>query len=1105
MPDTYSPDLANNLLGALGSPELEAIFWRPDREDVESAWLGHVPFAHWLVKASAPRCIVELGTHNGVSYAAFCRAVQRAGLGTRCFAVDTWLGDDQAGLFTQDVFDGLRAYHDERFGAFSSLLRCRFDEALALIPDRSIDLLHIDGRHGYDDVRHDFQSWQCKLSERAVVMLHDTSERRPGFGVWRFWSELQPRFPHFEFLHAHGLGVLAVGADCPAAVRALTALHDPEIVGAVRERFAQLGERGVFAAQVKLLARLNEGERQRTQVASTELAITQARAADAAHRLREEADQEAAAARESLAALQTELAAVTEQLDRVRRDAGAWEAARQQADRSAAQARLAQLAAEDRLRRQRDLIGAAAHDMHAAKLELADAQHRLGLEAGRRAGAETALGEVTGSGTWRATAPLRSILARIPPAPRRSAYGGLQRVWRLMTPHLNPLRHGHAATAVGTDAPAVAAIPVPPGPIDICYVSGEPHTPGTRYRVDRHAAAFAAADARVTVLRIDELGEHLALAGQCSTIVLWRVAWSPVVAAFVVAARAAGSRIVFDVDDLMIDPALATTAVIDGIRSQNLTEPQVRAHFGEVQRTMLEADLCFASTEELAGHMRRFGKPSMTVPNGFDAATLRASRMAVRHRALLPDDGLLRIGYAGGSRTHQRDFAVVAPALPAILRRFPNSRLVLFRAPDGTGLVTFDEFPGLAPFGSQVEWRDMVDLAGLPAEIARFDVNLAPLEAGNLFCEAKSELKYFEAALAGACTVASPTGPYARAMQHDRTGMLARSPAEWEAAIATLLASPQRRREMARHALLDVLWRYGPDRGAQRMRRVLTEWRGGAGAADGFALETGLTRAAVPGWPVLPDAGTVFSLDRLRASEVTVVVPLYNYAHTVVETLESVRAQTLDELDLVIVDDASTDGSLAVALAWLQRHATRFNRAVLVRNHMNAGLSGSRNIGFVHAETPWVLPLDADNMLRPACCELLLAAVRQSGGVFAYPVIQEFGARDGLIGVAPYDPRRLVGGNYIDAMALIARSAWCAVRGYAPMPGGWEDYEFWCALAEVGLHGVGLGGEPLADYRVHADSMLAQVTDIPATKERVIQVMESRHPWVHVARPLAGS
>src|SRR5512147_2176439 len=85
-------------LRVLSTGDLDPLFWRLARTGVVSAWGGHVPFAHWIVRATRPRLLVELGTHCGVSYSAFCEAVVRDSLDTRCFAVDTWQGDEQAGF-----------------------------------------------------------------------------------------------------------------------------------------------------------------------------------------------------------------------------------------------------------------------------------------------------------------------------------------------------------------------------------------------------------------------------------------------------------------------------------------------------------------------------------------------------------------------------------------------------------------------------------------------------------------------------------------------------------------------------------------------------------------------------------------------------------------------------------------------------------------------------------------------------------------------------------------------------------------------------------------------------------------------------------------------
>ncbi len=208
-----------------------------------------------LIGLSAPpsrELLVELGTHNGVSYSAFCEAVLRNGLDTRCYAVDTWQGDDQTGHYGEEVYLDLRRFHDDRYGAFSELLRCTFNEALPYFADSSVDLLHIDGLHTYEAVRQDFESWQPKLSESAIVLFHDTNVRERDFGVWRFWEELRTQFPSFEFLHGHGLGLLAVGRLVSAKLLELCSVRDPIRVHAIRQRFSLLGERWSLRARHEL-------------------------------------------------------------------------------------------------------------------------------------------------------------------------------------------------------------------------------------------------------------------------------------------------------------------------------------------------------------------------------------------------------------------------------------------------------------------------------------------------------------------------------------------------------------------------------------------------------------------------------------------------------------------------------------------------------------------------------------------------------------------------------------------------------------------------------------------------------------------------------------
>ena len=152
-----------------------------------SAWIEHAPFAFWICEALRPRRFVELGTHHGYSYFTFCQAIDWLRLGTTAYAVDTWKGDEHAGFYDESVFQSVVTRNNDKYSAFSSLIRSTFEGALDYFADGSVDLLHVDGRHFYDDVKYDFTLWRPKLTEDAVVLFHDTNVREREFGVWKFF------------------------------------------------------------------------------------------------------------------------------------------------------------------------------------------------------------------------------------------------------------------------------------------------------------------------------------------------------------------------------------------------------------------------------------------------------------------------------------------------------------------------------------------------------------------------------------------------------------------------------------------------------------------------------------------------------------------------------------------------------------------------------------------------------------------------------------------------------------------------------------------------------------------------------------------------------
>lgn len=121
-------------------------------------------------------------------------------------------------------------------------MRMDFDAALSHFRDGSIDLLHIDGCHTYEAVRHDFEAWLPKLGSGGVVILHDTAEHREGFGVAKFWGEIRGRYRSFNFEHCHGLGLLLVG-DQPAPGLRQFMVHAAEEPRRIKQFFEFQGRR----------------------------------------------------------------------------------------------------------------------------------------------------------------------------------------------------------------------------------------------------------------------------------------------------------------------------------------------------------------------------------------------------------------------------------------------------------------------------------------------------------------------------------------------------------------------------------------------------------------------------------------------------------------------------------------------------------------------------------------------------------------------------------------------------------------------------------------------------------------------------------------------
>jgi len=237
-----------------------------------------------------------------------------------------------------------------------------------------------------------------------------------------------------------------------------------------------------------------------------------------------------------------------------------------------------------------------------------------------------------------------------------------------------------------------------------------------------------------------------------------------------------------------------------------------------------------------------------------------------------------------------------------------------------------------------------------------------------------------------------------------------------------------------------------------------------------------------------------------------VIVPLFNYARYIEETLDSVAAQTDDDICLIVINDRSTDDSLEVAMKWMESASLGRKSARLLSHVVNRGLSITRNSGIAFSRSDYCFFLDSDNILYPRCVEKHVSALATNVHAdAAYSLIEVFDARAGISGSNVFNRDRLKHGNYIDAMAMVRRDFLLRMDGYYPIKHGWEDFDLWLRMCEEQGLAIQIP-EILSRYRVHESSMLRTQTNLDRNMRELCDTMYARHPWLDLrAQPKQGN
>ncbi|NWG20756.1 MAG: glycosyltransferase [Chloroflexi bacterium] len=270
----------------------------------------------------------------------------------------------------------------------------------------------------------------------------------------------------------------------------------------------------------------------------------------------------------------------------------------------------------------------------------------------------------------------------------------------------------------------------------------------------------------------------------CDLLYLCRTDDTRQVRAAITAARERNVPVLYDTDDLTW-----TERIVEYCRLEERHSPAevaaFRAGFRRVEQLIDDVDALVASTDYLATALAsHFGKPAYVNANALSRQAVATAEPIYRQRIASPPGPTVVMGYfSGWPKAHEPDLAVALPAIRRVLAELPFTRLRIVGHFD-LALLPADLRP-------QVETAPFVPYERLFAEIARADINLAPI-VDNPHRRAKSAVKFLEAALVGVPTVASDLEPY-RDIVHGRTGFLAADDAGWYAGIMALAADPARR------------------------------------------------------------------------------------------------------------------------------------------------------------------------------------------------------------------------------------------------------------------------------------------------------------------------
>lgn len=334
-----------------------------------------------------------------------------------------------------------------------------------------------------------------------------------------------------------------------------------------------------------------------------------------------------------------------------------------------------------------------------------------------------------------------------------------------------------------------------------------------RYRVQQKLDQLSITGVDAKAIAWTEAVYHPELADFYHVVIFYRTPGYPHVLDLIHDVRAKGKLVFYETDDIIFDADIQREVIESSHRQiSKKLQKQVLDGAKYYLAAMKACPFAIASTSSLAEQMERhLGEGRVAVsPNGLDEPSLNAAAQNKPER----EKGSIRLFYGSGTRTHDADLDMIAPALAEIMVRHPNVRLVL------VGYISVPD--ALRAMQDRIDQLPLLDASNYMHALRYADINLAPLLPG-VFSDSKSEIKWLEAAVLAIPSVVSPTRTFREVVVQGRSGMLADSVDDWVNKLSELIEDESLRSDIGRAAKQVAMVKYQPaDLGKRLVRNILS-------------------------------------------------------------------------------------------------------------------------------------------------------------------------------------------------------------------------------------------------------------------------------------------